>query len=83
MGNLLVLAFAAAVVLLWMLVPLLIAFVIYKLAPDKDLVAKGPFEGLNIKVHGPFVIYLVVLLGSAFIWWKAFNVTRTSVTCFS
>jgi len=74
-NNLLVLAFAAAAVLLWMLVPLLIAVVIYRLAPDKKLVAKGPFQGLNIKVHGPFVVYLVVLLGSASIWWKAFDVT--------
>ena len=74
-GQFFILAFAAGVVLLWMFVPLVIAAVIYKLSPDKPLSAKGPFQGLNIKVTGPFVIYLLVLLGSASIWWKAFDVT--------
>jgi len=74
-GQLFILAFASGVVLLWMFVPLVIAGVIYKLSPNKTLSAKGPFQGLNIKVTGPFVIYLLVLLGSAPIWWKTFDVT--------
>jgi hypothetical protein len=75
LSNLTVLTFAGAVVLLWMLIPLLVAVVIHHLAPDKEITARGPLHGLNIKAHGPFVVYLVVLLGSAAIWWKAFDVT--------
>jgi|SRR5215813_6803919 len=50
-------AYVAAVVL----IPLLPAFVLYKFLPSKTT-AKGPFQGLDIKLSGSFAGYFLVLL---------------------
>lgn len=43
------------------LVPLVPALLIYKLAPGRQF-ASGPFRGLNIKATGAFAMYLVVAI---------------------
>src|SRR5438128_2748780 len=44
------------------LLPLIPAWITYRITPDQSLGAKGPLYGLSIRVTGAFTAYLIVLL---------------------
>jgi len=48
----------------WLLVPLLPAWITYRITPSQRLGLGGPFSGLTIKVTGAFAAYLILLLAS-------------------
>jgi hypothetical protein len=48
--------------IIWVLVPLAPALLIYWLFPNAPLVVNGPLAGLTIRTGGAFGAYLVVLL---------------------
>lgn len=48
--------------LVWVLLPLVPAWVTYRITPDQKLGLKGPLEALTMRVSGAFAAYLIVLL---------------------
>lgn len=59
----------ALIITLWTILPLLPAWITYRITPDQNLGLKGPFQGMTLKATGAFVAYLVVAsLLSIFAW---------------
>jgi hypothetical protein len=56
------LAGTVGIYLLWLLVPLIPAVLIYKLFPKTEVVAKGPFAGLTLNMSGAFAAYFILCL---------------------
>lgn len=48
--------------LLWILVPLVPAVLIYKLFPRTEVTASGPFAGLTLNMSGAFAAYFILCL---------------------
>src|SRR5271169_6544102 len=46
--------------LLWVLLPLMPAILIFKIFPNTTLIARGPLGGLTVKASGAMGAYLVV-----------------------
>lgn len=51
-----------ALFLTWVLVPLIPAWITYRITPDQTLGLRGPFQGLTLNAGGAFAAYLIVLL---------------------
>jgi hypothetical protein len=59
----------AAIVIIWILVPLVPAWLTYRITPDQNLGLRGPFQGMTLRAGGSFVAYFVVAsLLSVFTW---------------
>lgn len=69
--------FMFGVFILYFLVPLIPAVVIYKLFPDTKVSAKGPFSGLNINTTGAFSAYIIALISGIFIINNTIEVIKT------
>ncbi len=52
----------AAILLLWVLLPLIPAILIYRLAPGNSVAVSGPLAGLTVKASGAFAAYLIVFV---------------------
>jgi hypothetical protein len=46
----------------WVLLPLVPAWLTYRITPDQTLGLSGPLQGLTLRASGAFAAYLVVLL---------------------
>ena len=51
----------AAILLLWVLMPLVPAILIYRLFPNTSVAVSGPLAGLTVRAGGAFAAYLIVL----------------------
>lgn len=57
------------IITVWIGLPLLPAWLTYKITPDQSLGLRGPFQGMTLRATGSFVAYIVVaLLLSVFTW---------------
>ena len=57
------------IVTLWIGLPLVPAWLTYRITPDQSLGLRGPFQGMTLRATGSFVAYVVVaMLLSVFIW---------------
>jgi hypothetical protein len=57
------------IITVWICLPLLPAWLTYRITPDQKLGLHGPFEGMTLRATGSFVAYIVVaLLLSVFTW---------------
>jgi len=61
-GKLRFFAATACIVMLWVLLPLIPAVLIYRLFPDTPIGISGILQGLKINAGGAFAGYLIVLL---------------------
>jgi len=52
---------------LWFILPLIPAFILYKYLPSNQVAVKGPFKGLTVDMAGAFAGYFLLFLGSYFI----------------
>ena len=52
-----------ALLLVWVMLPLLPAILIYKVFPDTKVTASGPFANLTVATSGAFAAFLIVLAG--------------------
>jgi hypothetical protein len=55
--------FAILLLLVMVMLPLIPAVVIYRLFPNTQVAASGPFSGLTLKSSGAFSAYIIVFLG--------------------
>ena len=46
----------------WLLIPLLPAWITYRITPNQRLGLSGPFEGVTVRAGGAFAAYLALLL---------------------
>lgn len=49
-------------IILWFVLPILPAFLLFKFLPMKDTDVSGPFKGLQIKLTGAFAAYFLIFL---------------------
>jgi hypothetical protein len=56
------------VLLLWLLVPVVPAVLIYRLVPDNKVAVTGPFKGLTLNMSGAFAAYFVLCVAASFSW---------------
>jgi hypothetical protein len=61
-GKLGFFAATACILMLWVLLPLIPAVLIYRLFPDTPIGISGILQGLKINAGGAFAGYLIVLL---------------------
>lgn len=62
METVAIFALYVALVLTWILVPLIPAWITYRITPDQTLGLRGPLQGLTLSTSGAFAAYLIVLL---------------------
>jgi len=67
------------VFILYFLIPLIPAVVIYKLFPKTEVTASGPLSGLNIKTKGAFAAYIIALIFGIFIINKTINTIEMGI----
>ena len=48
---------------LWILLPILPAFILYKFLPGNVIAVKGPFKGLKVDMAGAFAGYFLLFIG--------------------
>jgi hypothetical protein len=48
---------------LWILLPILPAFILYKFLPGNVITVKGPFKGLKVDMAGAFAGYFLLFIG--------------------
>ena len=53
---------ACGLLAIWVCLPLIPAWIKYRVTPDQKLGLMGPFQGLTVKASGAFTAYVVVLL---------------------
>jgi hypothetical protein len=51
---------------LWIILPILPAFILYKFLPKNKVLVKGPFKGLTVDMAGAFAGYFLLFLTSYF-----------------
>jgi hypothetical protein len=68
--------FAIFLLLIMVSLPLIPAVVIYRLFPNTQVAASGPFSGLTLKSSGAFSAYLIVFLGMVPFASKTFEFVR-------
>src|ERR1700730_17025060 len=56
---------SAILFILWVIVPLVPAVLIYRLFPNNPLVVSGPLAGLTVKTGGAFGAYLLIFVLTA------------------
>lgn len=57
------------ILLAWVAIPVLPAWLTFRITPDQQLGLKGPFHGLTLKTGGAFSAYVVVMATvSMFVW---------------
>ena len=59
----------SVIIALWVLLPLIPAWLTFKITPGQSLGMKGPFQGMTLRATGSFVAYLVVALLLSTITW--------------
>ena len=59
----------AFISVIWIGLPLVPAWLTYRITPDQALGLRGPFQGMTLRATGSFVAYIVVaMLLSVFTW---------------
>jgi len=66
------------ILILWVLLPLAPALLIYKLIPNNNVTAQGTYAGLKIKAGGAFAAYLVVFAGISVLVDRAYDAVGAS-----
>ena len=56
--------FAILIFVLWFILPIIPAFLLYKFLPGNQVWVKGPFKGLTVDLAGAFAAYFLLFLGS-------------------
>jgi len=52
---------------MWIILPILPAFILYKFLPKNQVAVKGPFKGLTVDMAGAFAGYFLLFIASYFI----------------
>lgn len=59
--------------IIWLMLPLIPAWLTYRITPDQDLGLRGPFQGMTLRTTGSFAAYLIITFVSAFFAWPMVN----------
>lgn len=62
MDNMVIFALYLLLLVTWVLLPLIPAWITYRITPHQSLGLRGPLSGLTLSASGAFAAYLVVLL---------------------
>jgi hypothetical protein len=63
--ELLSMAATAGILVVWLLVPVIPALLIYWLVPDNKVAVSGPFQGLALNMSVAFAAYFILCISAS------------------